>query len=613
MVKTSRRCLRALQVAGPLLLLLCLLVVAARPAQAQQEPVPTPVAPPSALAGAPLFAQNCAACHGPTGNGDGPTAPSLPTPPTRFASAPTMWTLSPSHLFSVTHNGRIEVLMPPWSNQMSDLQIWNSVAYAWSLHTSEQEITSGERLYAAECADCHGVGGAGGGPESTSPMADFSDQAWAMTRSQADLRSGWLAAHPEIGGELLPDQQRALLEYVRSFTIDLPWSDAYSAGEGAILATVEQGTADGSSVEGLPVTLDAWLGSERVATFTTTVEGAAAESSGTFTFTELSTNPNLVYVASVAHEGVSYSSDLIALSPLTPSVMGTITVFDTTSDASVLRIDRLNWIVETQPLSLTVGMIYAFGNTSDRTFTGERSDPDVLAPTVAMQIPNGAINLAFENGIVGGRFVQEGDVVYDTLAVAPGAGTRQIILRYTLPYTGTTAEIAQSLLYTTSELNLFVGDVAGLEVDAPMLAAQGVRDIGTGANYQFFTAVDVAAQTVEVGLAGLPEGVAALPPPLATSAAEGASVRTAPLMPTWAAWLVGVLAAATLIGALVWARGQRARDDAGVAQEQAGARDALIAQIALLDDLHAAGSLAEDRWQNERQRLMQQLKTLTKP
>lgn len=540
------------------------------------------------------------------GNGDGPTAASLPTPPTAFADANVMWELAPSELFSTTRYGRIEALMPPWGNQMSDSEIWNTVAYAWSLHTNESALAAGATIYAAECAACHGDSGAGDGPEATAPMPDFTDQAWAIDQSQADLRAGWLDAHAEVGADLNEEQHRQVLEYIRSFSMNTPWSAPYLPGAGSITGAVVQGTADGSAVGGLVATLDAWLGGERVTTFTTTVS-----SGGDFVFGDLSTDPNLAWIASVANQGVSYSSDFLTLSPITPTLAGTITVFDTTSDPSVVRVDRMNWIIETQPQTLIVGQIFAVGNTSDRTFVGDRLDEETLAPTFAMQTPPQASGVAFENGIVGGRFVQNGATFYDTLPVAPGVGTRQIILRYDFPYTGTTAVIAQPLLYDTGELNLFVGELPGLSVSAPPLEAQGVQEIPGTATYQLFSGDNLPAQTLTVTLAGLLAAGAVDPRATPTSPPvnplQPINQPAAPLLPAWTIWTLAGAVLLALALLLAWALIFAANRDAAVASS---ARDSLLDRIALLDDLHAQGQLSGEAWQNERSRLKQQVRSL---
>ncbi|MGL4651291.1 MAG: c-type cytochrome, partial [Caldilineaceae bacterium] len=127
--------------------------------------VTVPLAPPSARAGSAIFLENCAPCHGETGNGDGPTAPELTSPPAIFADPNFMWDKVPAELFHTTKFGRMQNMMPPWLNQLDDGQIWNAVWYAWSLHTSEEEAAMGQALYTQSCANCHGDQGEGDGPD----------------------------------------------------------------------------------------------------------------------------------------------------------------------------------------------------------------------------------------------------------------------------------------------------------------------------------------------------------------------------------------------------------------------------------------------------------------
>lgn len=46
---------------------------------------------------------------------------------------------------------------------LDDGQIWDLVAFIWSLQTTPGSLADGERLYAANCAACHGESGAGDG------------------------------------------------------------------------------------------------------------------------------------------------------------------------------------------------------------------------------------------------------------------------------------------------------------------------------------------------------------------------------------------------------------------------------------------------------------------
>src|SRR3546814_13717184 len=70
--------------------------------------VPVPLAPskaPDLARGASLFAQNCASCHGMTGNGHGPDAAKLTTPPIAFSEIVRARQRSPFALYQVIDQG----------------------------------------------------------------------------------------------------------------------------------------------------------------------------------------------------------------------------------------------------------------------------------------------------------------------------------------------------------------------------------------------------------------------------------------------------------------------------------------------------------------------------
>ena len=76
----------------------------------------------------------------------------------------------------MTKNGRMQQMMPPWKNQLSDQEIWDTVAYAWSLHTSRDEVDQGKTVYEANCASCHGADGKGVPGRSAQPRRLRQDQ-----------------------------------------------------------------------------------------------------------------------------------------------------------------------------------------------------------------------------------------------------------------------------------------------------------------------------------------------------------------------------------------------------------------------------------------------------
>ena len=77
-------------------------------------------------------------------------------------------------------------------------------------------------LYAKQCAVCHGPDGAGNGP-SASILApaptNFHEVRPTTAYAEAALAHGVRgSAMPRWGGKLMPDEQKLLARYVRSFS-----------------------------------------------------------------------------------------------------------------------------------------------------------------------------------------------------------------------------------------------------------------------------------------------------------------------------------------------------------------------------------------------------------
>jgi mono/diheme cytochrome c family protein len=591
------------------LLLLVLGVTSSLPVAAQQPPpsptfdlsqVPAPAEPPAAQLGQASYLENCAPCHGEQGLGDGPTAASLPSPPTVFADPAAIWHRSPAELFHTTKFGRIEALMPPWQNRLTDEQIWQTVAYAWSLHTDPDFVAAGEMLYRESCANCHGAGGAGDGPDAPVDLPNFADLAYAMARSQEDWLAGWQTAHPEMGDTWSAEQQNQVLEYIRTFSYTPAWETGYEPGPGMVTGQVVQGTSGGPAPAPAEVTLEAYADFQPVAFLTTTVG-----SDGAFEFTELSVEPGLVYLASADHAGIRYTSPLIELSASAPATSTVLTVYETTDEPPAIHIERAHWIVESQPGALLIGQVLTYGSDGDRTFVGQRVEEVDVPVTVALQLPPGATQVAFDNGALGERYRQVGDTIYDTAALAPGAATQQIIVRYLLPYAGDSIEVSQEFLYPVTLINLLVADLPGMTATVNGLEGGDAQDF-QGRTYRIWQGADLPANSeVQIALSGLPPaGAADLG--VAPDAAALPGVVTTGFAP-WMAWLMGGLTVAALAGVLLWSWRAGRVQTGSRGQELVRQREELVRQIAQLDDLHALGALDQASWQQQRAALKARL------
>jgi len=584
------------------------------PTYAQQAPpfdpdaIPAPESPPSALSGARIYMEDCAPCHGPTGESDGPVVQDLPAPPPRFADPETTWAISPAEYFHTAKYGRLEGLMPPWENSLSDEDIWQVTSYARSLHTGPDIVDAGAELYVQSCVACHGETGAGDGPEATGDESDYSDLAAMMLVTDADLSQEWNRTHADQGEEWTPDERRAVLDYIRTFTYVPAWVSPYQASDGVVEGQLEQGTPDGPQPGNAPVQLYAYLDFEQVALFET-----ITDEQGRFRFEELSTSGDIDYIIDADYADVTHNSEFFKLTDEQPSQAITITVYEVGDDDSQIVIPRGNVLIDHQPGALAVAQILTFSNRSDRTFAGKPIDGADRLVTVSVKVPEEATDIRFADGELGGRYLRIGDTVYDTVALAPGEEMRQTFVSYMLPYDGDSATITQSWAYPVDLINMLVAELPQLAVESDQLTYDS-NDTLQGIEFELWTGENAGAdEEITASFTGLlaeddvdPRAQAVAPgsDSGAVQTARPQKTSSADLQKYTVVAIVGVLAALLLIVlVIIGLRRTKVDPEELLAQE----RDELIEQIAALDDQHARGELDTIHWSNQRARLKSRL------
>ena len=85
-------------------------------------------AAPSVTRGAPLYAANCAVCHGAEGRGDGPLAKSLPIPPADLTE-PHLFAHSVGDIFWWVSYGRAQGVMPGFADKLTPDQRWDLINF----------------------------------------------------------------------------------------------------------------------------------------------------------------------------------------------------------------------------------------------------------------------------------------------------------------------------------------------------------------------------------------------------------------------------------------------------------------------------------------------------
>ena len=101
------------------------------PADAKTVKNPLKKAPDVLAAGAETFKENCEVCHGPKGDGTGPTAKTLTIKPANFTDPKLMGAETDGSLFWKMSKGR--GAMPAWEDQLSETERWQLVIYIKSL------------------------------------------------------------------------------------------------------------------------------------------------------------------------------------------------------------------------------------------------------------------------------------------------------------------------------------------------------------------------------------------------------------------------------------------------------------------------------------------------
>jgi mono/diheme cytochrome c family protein len=549
--------------------------------------------PPDPSAGQQSYGTNCAPCHGAAGKGDGPTAAGLDVKPTAFADYAAIADLPLTEWFGVAKNGRMDRMMPPWGQRLNDQQIWDTVGYAWTLHTSPAQVEMGKAVYEANCASCHGLDGKG-----TSPMPDFTDFAATAQVAQSSweqvVKTGQ-GGMPAFGEKLSEPEQRAALEYVRSLSLGPMFQEQVQSGTGVITGTVINGTT-GAPMPGLNVALGVFDGETVVARHSTT---SAAD--GSYRFEGLPTDPKLVFVAGTEYPaGLRYSSDIAGFEAGKETLSLPISVYETTSDGSGLRADRVHIIIEPEPGQLQVAELIVFSLDGNRTYVGDGTG------VLRFTLPAGAANLALSDGQLGeasdetARYVRTPDGFVDRAPLSPGQGVRQVLYRYSLPYAGQSLDLVRSFPYPAAGVNVLVSDQGERVTSSKELTDQGMRSTQSGSFFTLLGENVPAGQPMTISMKGLPSG---------TVTGTGSSAATASrplliLLVVLAGVGAGALVAWPLLRRRAAARGTASWDSAspeGIDQ------DGLIDALARLQVAFEAGDLSESAYRDQRLRLKAQL------
>ena len=560
---------------------------------------------PSVAQGAAIYAEKCAACHGPSGRGDGERASQIQSTfgvaPADLTSEQTVRTSTVAEWFGLITAGRLDENgqprgMPGFSGSLSADDRWDVIAYVWSLGSPESTLAGGEAIYAERCVQCHGETGKGDGPQAGASVPDLSDLAAYRDAAFGAWDNALQSTHvPSFSGKLNSLERSAVIDYVRSFTYDdapavagpepaaTPALDAAPAGPEepglTVDGTIANGTVGVDAPANLEVTLFHFPGGTGDTVITRTV---TTDEAGAFTASYTDIAPGDVVVASLTYADVTYR-DGVEYDGTTSTADLQFQVFEPTADTGAIRLQTLHVIAMPGSDAIDVNEIYVISNLGDRVLLNTTGEP-----ALRFHLPEQASAVQLLDGAVEGAFATSPDGFDYYEAVPPGEDTARLVIAYQLPLGAADAVLDRTLNYPAQSVNVLIAS-QDWQGSSGQLLDRGPQDI-QGQTYQQFSGGPIAAgQTLALRLA----------PPRPS------------IDPKLAAGIGLLVVGIAAVGYGVWRtraqqeaprRGGRSKPKAAPAD-----RDALIDQIAALDDAFDAGEIEPSAYRKQREALKARL------
>lgn len=567
-----------------------------------------PLSPPDMDIGAALYADRCTACHGESGGGDGPLAQAGAIEnPRNFQDPTSARGQTPAEWFSTVTNGRIDRMMPPWRDALTEAERWAVSLYTYTLHYTPEQLARGAELWAG-CANCPAV-------EDPAVLAATSDQALfeaitgavGETTSEADryamvahARSLTLAntdsiryqqaaqpaAAPEASAEIAQPVQTP--EANAETTPSVETTEV--TGTISISGQVTNGTAGGSVPPDVELALFVFAPDFSQQQFETT-----ADASGAYSFPDVPLSDESAYVVTTAYRDRIFTSALARGGDFGGNDGSLpLTIYELTEDPAVIEIAGMVTQVNVSAGGLEVAQVFNVVNRSDRAYSTSQMTPDDRPISLVIPLPPGAIVAGFNEQ---GRyvFVQEDFTVFDTAPVLPNE-EHLVQLVYFISYGGD-AIIEQELNYAFSGPARLLVRPENITITSEQLPARGTETLGstTYAGYGAELALD-SGSVLRFELRG-EGGASAVTSPTSTAATSNN------LLPV-VVGLIGIIM--LLIVLLIILQRRSARATSG-SSPLPSVRDTLLAQMAELDAAFEAGQLDEESYQRQRAALKAQV------
>ncbi|MEW6027912.1 MAG: c-type cytochrome [Chloroflexota bacterium] len=581
-----------------------------------------PAQPPDVQNGAVIYGEKCLACHGAAGMGDGEQGKQLPVTVAALGLPELARAADPSAWYIIVTQGNIEKFMPPFSS-LTEQERWDVVAYALTLHTDPGESVQGAALFETYCTKCH-------------QTSEFGDQAKMAALSELSLFDTITTGKGEkmpAFDNLLEDERWALAAYLRSLTFaaSTPTPEPVAATETPVPAeatpTAESAatpSAEGTPVEGTPQaevptetpalgigpvrgTVVLAGGGTIPSDLTVTLRGfdhasdasgpqetlnqtMEVASDGSFLFEGIDLPDGRILLAEMDYGGIVYQTELVVLTEgMTEVTLPELIIYEPSTDLSALTVVQGHAFIEIADGVIQVIEFLSLENpTQTSIIVPVTADAMAIAP-----VPQGMTSLGFDAQQGQAQPVAAGS---DAFGLPPSDLQYGVVAGYEMPY-DKKAELSLPFVLDVPSGSLLVPP--GVKVSGDGLVDAGQQDIGNGTIYQVYEFGGVqAGGTLDFTVSGQPK----------TSTTSGGTDASQKNL------LIGVGAfGAVLILAGVWMffrdRGrEEVEEEAGEDGVEYEDTESILDAIIALDDLHRAGKIPDEIYQQRRADLKARLK-----
>jgi len=215
---------------------------------------------------------------------------------------------------------------------------------------------------------------------------------------------------------------------------------------------------------------------------------AQTDANGKFSFSNLNSDPATKYLVTAQYGGIDYFSEALAFDGIKTTLPATMTVYETTTDLSVLKVTQTHLILDIRQSAFNIVQIVIVQNTGDRTLVQTANNA-----TLALPVLHGAQNIQFDQQDADQTTLRGDGVMTYTLPFFPGSD--QIVYSYALPFTPPTYQLNLKMPYDSAIVRLLVADV-GETISAAQFPSQSPFQAQNGQKFILNLAQNVKAGTV---------------------------------------------------------------------------------------------------------------------